>query len=367
MTTPESRMSSYIKRIATGPKMSKDLSREDARDGMELILASEVDPVQSAIFLIALRMKRESEDENFGILEALRAHTHFGVADVDDLIDIADPYDGFLRHLPAGPFLPALLAACGLPAVSHGCEQLGPKFGLTHHQILAAAGINVNLTPDNAAACVSDPHIGWAYVDLRFSSPALYDLTELRRLIVKRPCLATLEKFCGPIRARGKNHLVVGYVHTAYEQLLPLIARHAGYNSALVVRGVEGGVVAPLNAPSKLAGFSDDGTNISDKLAPREAAIESAVRNTALPDSADSAPEFDHKIIAAAAAREGLDALSGAPGPMRDSLVLAAAAILRHVGKTNSLEAAAAMAKAALDHGAAYRRFQNFSSTSVIA
>ncbi|MEO5702740.1 MAG: anthranilate phosphoribosyltransferase [Gammaproteobacteria bacterium] len=357
-TMTESRMSSYIKRIATGPKMSKDLSREEARDGMELILAGEADPVQAAIFLIALRMKRESEDENLGILEALRAHTHFSCADVDDLIDIADPYDGFLRHLPAGPFLPALLAACWLPAVSHGCEQLGPKFGLTHHQILAAAGINVNLNPEDAAACVSNPEIGWAYVDQRFSNPDLYGLAELRRLIVKRPCLATLEKFCGPIRARGKNHLMVGYVHTAYEQLLPQLARHAGYASALVVRGIEGGVVPPLNALSKLAGFNADGVDISDRLAPREAGIESIVRNTALPDGADSMQVFHHQAMAVAAAQEGLNALNGVSGPMRDSLVLAAAAVLQRTGRANSIDAGAMIARTNLDSGAACARFQ---------
>lgn len=354
-----SSLSSYIKKIATGPKMSKDLTRAEARDGMELILRGEADPVQAAIFLIALRMKRESDEENLGILEALRAYTHPAIADVTELVDIADPYDGFLRHLPAGPFLPALLAACGVSAVSHGCRQLGPKFGLTHHQILSAAGINVDLAPEDASACLSNPGIGWAYVDQSRFHPSLHALTELRRLIVKRPCLATLEKFCGPLRTRGKNHLVVGYVHTAYEPLLPLLARHAGYASALVVRGIEGGIVPPLNAPSKQVGYQDGGLDIAAKLAPREAGIESELRNTALPDALDN-EIFDHDRIAHAAAQAGREALSGASGPMRDSLVLAAAAILRHIRKADSLETAATLAKSALDNGTARMRFQAF-------
>ncbi|MEO5572917.1 MAG: anthranilate phosphoribosyltransferase [Gammaproteobacteria bacterium] len=355
----EATMSAYIKRIATGPKMSKDLTLADARNGMELILTGAVDPVQAAIFLIALRMKRESDDENFGILEALRAHTLFSVAEVDELIDIGDPYDGFLRHLPAGPFLPALLAACGVSAVSHGCQQLGPKFGLTHHQVLAAAGIKVNLAPQEAAACISNPRIGWAYIDQRHFNPALHALTELRRLIVKRPCLATLEKLCGPLRAREKNHLVVGYVHAAYEQLLPQLARHAVYNSALVLRGIEGGIVAPLNAPSKLSGYTRDGLDVSEKLSPHEAGIDSKLRNTSLPDALDN-EIFDHGLIAATAAQAGLAALNGASGPMRDSLVLAAAAILQHIGRAKSLNAAAALARDALDSGSARERFKLF-------
>src|SRR5208283_1939430 len=56
-------MRSIIKRIATGPELSKDISREEARQGMRFVLEGEVDPVQAGIFLIALRMKRETDEE----------------------------------------------------------------------------------------------------------------------------------------------------------------------------------------------------------------------------------------------------------------------------------------------------------------
>ncbi len=349
--SPEDRITSYIKRIATGPKMSKDLGLAEARDGMELILSNQVPLVQAAIFLIALRMKRESDDENRGILEALRGSTQFAVATVDELVDIADPYDGFLRHLPAGPFLPALLAACGVPAVSHGCRELGPKFGLTHHQVLAAAGIKTDLTPDAAAACVANPNIGWAYVDQQQFHPTLHHLIELRRLMVKRPCLSTLEKFCGPIRAKGKTHLVVGYVHTAYEELLPLMASHAGFSSAMIVRGIEGGVIPPLNAPSKLIRCTSESVQLV-KLAPRDAGIETDIRTTPL--------SSDTEAHATAAAQAGLEALQGTNGPMRDSLVLSAASILYHLGRVDSLLSGATMARNILGSGAAYERFKFF-------
>ena len=75
-------MGSFLQRIATGPEMSKDLSLEDARTGMSLILDGRVHPVQAAVFLIALRMKRESEDENRGVLEAIRQSTQFVIAEV---------------------------------------------------------------------------------------------------------------------------------------------------------------------------------------------------------------------------------------------------------------------------------------------
>ncbi|OFW10916.1 MAG: anthranilate phosphoribosyltransferase [Acidobacteria bacterium RIFCSPLOWO2_12_FULL_59_11] len=363
---PQQLMRSYLRRIATGPELSKPISRDEACMAMQLILEQKVDPVQAGVFLIALRMKRETEEENRGVLDAIREATRFAVASVKDLVDLADPYDGFSRHLPASPFLPALLAVCGLPAVSHGCERLGPKFGVTHRQVLAAAGGAVDLSPEQAAARIADPQVGWAYVDQRHFCPALHHLVELRTLIVKRPCLSTLEKMAGPVRASGRIHLVVGFVHKGYEQLLPLMARHAGYATALGVRGVEGGVVPPLRGPVTGVGYRNEGPEETLRLDPAEAGVVTTLRAPALPEettgggeeSEEEFPAVDTEKIAGAAAEAGLEALGGRSGPTRDSLLYAAAAILWYLGRSDSLPSAADFARKALDSGHALSHFR---------
>ena len=54
-TDPALAMRSILQRIATGPELSKDISREEACLGMRAILEGEVDPVQAGVFLIADR------------------------------------------------------------------------------------------------------------------------------------------------------------------------------------------------------------------------------------------------------------------------------------------------------------------------
>jgi anthranilate phosphoribosyltransferase len=351
---PADRMRAYLQRIATGPELSKDLTRDEAADGMAMILDGAVSPVQAGVFLIALRMKRESDDENLGVLDALRAATLHALVDVPALVDLADPYDGFLRHLPASPFLAAVLAACGLPAVVHGCASVGPKFGLTPRAVLAAAGRRVDATPEQAARQIADPAVGWAYLDQARFCPALHALRDLRAEVVKRPCVSTLEKLAGPVRARGRTHLVVGYVHRGYERLLPLCARSAGYASALALRGVEGGIVPPLNAPAPFTVLRRDGGEETLRTDPSGAGIASSVRAVPLPDVAEATVER----LAGPAADAGQAALDGAAGPTRDSLVLAAATILHVLGRVPSLAAAAAAARTALDTGAARERFR---------
>ena len=225
-------MRSIIRRIATGPEMSKDIPRDEARRGMRLVLDGAVDPVQAAVFLIALRMKRETDDENLGLLDAVLETTGTVTAPADDVVDLSDPYNGFNRSLPLSAFLPAVLAACGMPAVSHGVESVGPKFGATHHRVLAAAGAPVASTLREVSARLADPGVGWAYCDQSVFNPKLHALTELRSLIVKRPALTTVEVMAGPVRGRRRTHVVTGYVHKPYPRVYAMLARCAGFDSA---------------------------------------------------------------------------------------------------------------------------------------
>ena len=54
LENPEKTMTSIIKRVATGPELSKSISYDEARAGMRLVLDELADPVQAAVFLIGL-------------------------------------------------------------------------------------------------------------------------------------------------------------------------------------------------------------------------------------------------------------------------------------------------------------------------
>ncbi len=339
--------------------MSKNLSREDARAAMQAILAGQTAPVQAAIFLIALRMKRETEAETRGVFEAIRSRTLTITAPVDELVDLADPYNGYVRHVPAAPFLPAVLAACGLPAVSHGLRTVAPKYGITHHMVLAAAGIDVGLSPDQVSARLADPRIGWSYVDQRVFCPALHRLIDLRRLMVKRTCITTLETMTGPVRARGKTHLVTGFVHKEYATIYTDMARYAGFASALIVRGVEGGVIPPLN--KAVVGNSFHGTNPDAAITfdPEQVDVRAEQRAAPVPATiVNDDRSIDSTAVAAFAATAGIRALEGAPGLTRDSLVYGTALCLVHTARHGTYRAAANAARDAIDSGRALQHFR---------
>ena len=86
-------MHSVIQRVATGPELSKNISYDEARSVMNALLDGTADPVQAAVFLIGLRMKRETNDELKGVLDALRDATVQVVANTCLLYTSPSPRD----------------------------------------------------------------------------------------------------------------------------------------------------------------------------------------------------------------------------------------------------------------------------------
>lgn len=363
---PRWTMRSILQRVATGPKLSKDITHEEARIAMQALLANQVDPVQAGIFLIALRMKRETDDELRGILDAIHETTQSVTADVDEVVDLADPYDGYNRCLPAAPFLPVVLAACGLPAVTHGLDRVGPKFGVTHRHVLAAAGAPVDLGPEGAAARLSDPDLGWTYLDQRAFNPALHALVDFRATLVKRQAVTTTEVLAKPIQGRRKTHFLTGCVHEPYPRIYALLARHTGFDSALIIQGVEGSFMPSLCQAGVCAAYRHKGEEQALDIDPAALGIEQAVRAVPLPEELPIASRPGDQIAVAvdvaatarAAAAAGLAALNGVKGPTYDSLVLAGALMLWHLGRAESLRAGADRIRAVLDSGAATSRIR---------
>lgn len=352
-----------IQKVATGPEYSKDLSYEEAYQAMRYILTGGADPVQIAVYFIALRMKRETEAENRGTLQAIIDTAHIQTAKVPTVIDLSDPYDGYARGVPASSFVPAVLAAMGEYAVIHGLEQVGPKYGATHHKILKAAGIKVALAPK--AACQQLEQIGWTYIDQSQFAPHLHDLIPIRQRMVKRQILTTVETLVGPIRGAEQTHCMGGYVHTAYPPIYEYLARQAGFNSAMFVRGVEGGIIPSLQQAGKLFHYHTDNALTQWDLDPTTLDINAPTRAVPLPDDLPAVEAQDEisttvnsDALAARAAQLGLAALGGEKGLTYDSIMYASSIALTHLGRYSQLTDAAQAVREVLDSGRALAVFK---------
>ena len=353
-------MRSVIQKVAVGPNRGRDISFDEAEKAMNAILQGQIDDVQTAVFLIALRMKSESLDECAGIFKAMQSSVSTIQAEVDELMCLADPFDGYVRHLPMSPFLPAVLAACGMPTLMHGVETVGPKHGVTACKVYKLAGINVEQDTSDVADSIAS--LGWGYLDQSQYANSLYSLNRLRDTIVKRTVITTLERLLMPIKAKNNTHFVLGYVHKAYPQIYASIAQLAGYDSALLLKGVEGGLTPALNKPLRRYYFDSDSFADTEFASAEEVEKHKQVIELELYKEAQVAAQQSSsqgKLAVEETLSLGLEVLAGVHCPARDSLCLAAGQILWAHNHADNLIQGVEKVSACLDEGKAKIMFNS--------
>ncbi len=341
-TPTETLMREIISKIAVGPDRGKDITKLEAYQATKALLRGGVDETHAALFLIGLRMKRESTLEYAGIYKALEEATPQIEIDLPNLVYLAEPYDGYKRGTPITPYIPAVLAACDVPTIIQGVHSVGPKFGLTPHQTYLANGMPVDLTPKQATSKLFDENCGWAYLDQSKVCPELYDLGPFRDKIVKRTALTTLERLLMPIKA-DHNHLILGYVHNAYPKIYGAMATLAGYDRALILKGIEGGISPALDKP--LRSFEVINKKLSKKGVD-ETPVDLMHLHTGI--KTRKSIRFAH-----------ISSVIKEPKSAKFQMLLSTAALILSKAKGIPLNRALVLAKVALESGEAEVRFSN--------
>jgi len=248
---PDNRMQAYLQKIAAGPKLSKDLTEDEAEDALSLILDGKVSQVRMGVFLIAARMKIETVPENIGYWRALQKKMPPKKVGLDKLLQIADPFDGFQRIPYFGFYAIPIIAELGLPVYGHSALPLPPKFGITFEDILinhyqvSQAG-----TGEQRIKQIQESKFG--YINTGDCFPALENLRSIRTEIVKRPMLATLEKILMPLQAESKNFLATTYFHRGYEVSLTEIGKRSQFDRVIVGNGMEGTTLFGIHKEAKV-------------------------------------------------------------------------------------------------------------------
>jgi anthranilate phosphoribosyltransferase len=265
---------STIKAVGTGERGRRSLTFAEAREAMSALLAGAVSPAQAGAFLIAMRLKGEAPDELAGLAQGLRdAAPELRPPPGLALVATAGAYDGVSEapHLSLAAGLAA--AACGAGVVVHCGSTLGPKYGVTPADVLAALG-----GPRQPAPAESEAMLARAGVTLVHAAEALPGwsaLADLRDEVGPRGPVHSAEKL---VDWFGAQRFVVGYTHQPYRERLLGALTLLGAREAVAVRGLEGSDVVRPGRPvaDALAGPLDLPEQLGDSIAPAPGAEASA-------------------------------------------------------------------------------------------
>lgn len=223
-----------------------DLSTEEMQDVMRQIMTGQCTDAQIGGFLVALRMKSESLDEITGAARVMRELASSVVIKGDTLVDTCGTGGDGANIFNVSSAAAFVVAAAGGQVAKHGNRAVSGKSGSA--DLLEAAGINLDLTPEQVSRCVE--HVGVGFMFAPAHHGAMKYAVGPRRELGMR----TLFNMLGPMtNPAGVKHQVIGVFSKALCRPMAEVLRRLGSEHVLVVHSRDGLDEISLASPTHIA------------------------------------------------------------------------------------------------------------------
>ena len=317
----------FINKVAGG----EPLSRNDTEAAFSILMAGEATPSQIGGLLMAMRVRGETEEEFAGAVAAMRAK----MLPVDapggaiDIVGTGGDAKGSLNISTAAAFV---AAGCGAKVAKHGNRALSSKSGAA--DVLAALGINLELTPGQIADCIEEVGIGFMFAPAHH--PAMRHVGPTRVELGTRTIFNLLGPMCNPA---GVTRQLLGVFSPKWLLTIAKVLGELGSEKVWVVYG--GGFdEITIAGDTEVAALEDGGVR-TFTLSPKAFGFD--VRDEADIAGGDAAYN----------ARALRDLLSGKASAYRDMVIMNTAASLVVADLADDLKSATGQAIDAIDNGAA--------------
>jgi len=338
----EGRLSAFKATLATLAE-GRGLSREEARQAIAHVLAGEASEAQLGAFLMALRLRGETEDELVGAAQAMRA-AMTPVEAPEGAIDIVGTGGDGAQTFNISTLAAIIVAACGVTVAKHGGKAASSRSGAS--DVLAELGVKVGLSPAKASACLKE--IGICFMAAPTHHPALRFAANARSELSLRTIFNLLGPMCNPARVKKQ---VLGVYDRRWLEPMARAMRELGSERVWLLHGGDGLDEATTTGPTLVTAL-ENGAIRSFEITPEQAGLPRAK------------PEALKGGDPAQNARALRDVLGGARGAYRDVAVLNAGVALIVAGETRNLREGACQADEALASGKAKEKLDALVSAS---
>lgn len=320
-----------LHRLVAGERLDED----EAEALFSRIMQGEVEPVELAAILTALRMRGETEAELRGAVRAVRA-CMTALEDVPEgAIDVCGTGGDGLGTLNVSTAVAFVLAGLGVPVAKHGNRALSSRSGAT--DVLQMLGIE----PEGDAALQSERlrRDGVAFLAAPLHHPAMRHAAGVRKALGFRTVFNLLGPLCNPARVRRQ---MVGVFDAVW---LDTVARTLGALGGTCIWAVHGETdrggadELTLAGPGRVSAW-DEGDLRHFHLEPEMAGFP----RRPIAELAGGAPGENATALRAL--------LGGARGVYRDTVLLNAAVAL-HVAGVGPIVAQGRVCPAALKENVA--------------
>jgi anthranilate phosphoribosyltransferase len=311
------------------------LSEHEAWAAMGEIMDGQATPAQIAAFITALRMRGETVDEIAGFARAMRERALRVIPRTDRLVDVVGTGGDRVSTFNVSTTAAFVVAGAGGYVAKHGNRAVSRQSGSA--DVLEALGVDIQVAPEVVQRCIEDLGIGFLFAPIYHA--AMKHAAGPRKEIGIRTVFNILGPLANPA---GASSLLVGTYDPSLVRIMAEVLGELGIRRAMVVHG-DGMDEISTMGPT-LIGELRDGRVQVWTLEP------SSVGLTPPPPEAiaGGTPQQNAEVT--------LRVLRGEPGPARDLVVLNAAGALVAAELADDIPEGMALARRAIDSGAAYEK-----------
>lgn len=337
--------------VLTSLLSGHDLDAATAAWAMGRIMGGDAAPTQVAAFVVALRAKGETVGEVIGIADEMLAHAH-RIEVTGPSLDIVGTGGDRAHTVNISTMAAVTCAAAGATIVKHGNRAASSSSGTA--DVLEALGVNLKLTPSEVAEVAGRAGITFCFAQV--FHPSFRHTAGPRRDIG----IPTVFNVLGPLTNPAQpDYAAVGVADARLAPLVAGVFAARGKDTA-VFRGDDGLDELTVSTTSRVwwvrAGAVLDRVVDPERLGVPLAPL-SSLRG--------GLPEHNAQVVR--------DVFAGAPGPVRDAVVLNAGIALTVMGQDSGrdqaafeadLRAAMDRAEQVIDSGAAAAKLEQWSDVT---
>ena len=322
----------------------RDLSAGDMEAVMRTIMTGQATPAQIGGFLIGLRMKGETVDEIAAAAKVMRELATRVEVGGPHLVDTCGTGGDGASTFNISTASAIVTAAAGARVAKHGNRSVSSSSGSA--DVLEAAGVKMDLTPAQVAACIDRVGVGFLFAPQHHSAMkhAIGPRKEMR--------VRTLFNLLGPLtNPAGAPNQVLGVFSPDWVEPLAQVLKQLGSEHVLVVHAEDGLDEISIAAPTRVAELRDGEISLYT-VAPEDFGLQRADLSAIAVDNAEQSLAMIKSVF------------DDQPGPARDIVRLNAGAAIYAAGLTPSLAEGVAVATDVISSGKAGQTHQLLIDTS---
>ena len=314
-----------------------NLNAAQMREVMRQIMTGKATEAQVGAFLVALRMKGESLEEIAGAVEVMRELVTGVKVSGPNLVDIVGTGGDESNLFNVSTASTLVVAAAGGRVAKHGNRSISSNSGAA--DLLEAAGVNIDLNPEQVALCVEELGVGFMFAPAHHS--AMKHAIGPRRDLGLR----TIFNILGPMtNPAGVTRQLIGVYDQALCKPMAEVLGRLGAEHIMVVHSADGLDEISIATETQVAEYKDNKV-IEYSIAPEDFLIE---RQSLDGLAVDNAQQSLALITDALGKKVGANASKAA-----DLIALNAGAALYVAGCSTDIKTGVAMAQDAIGSGLA--------------